>query len=412
MPHDSARHRATSASRAALTVGDDPREAATRLLALHAAWRTSRVVPAGLRPVVSRAWHRRTPPPAARGASTTPAPSTVKRAEPLTHLSDADVRSRRAVHTDLAALVPGLRATLLDVAVEASNELVVCDADGFVLWLDGPHAVRRSSERLGFVEGACWREDTVGANALGTALVDREPVQIFGAEHTDEGHHHWVCTGAPIVDPASGQCVGAFTLSGPLRSVHPNTLALVTAAARTAQAHLAGLHRDRLRALAEEAGDGEGIVVDSDGWVAAAQGFRVGERVWLPGAVHAGTVHVPGLGIFDAEPAGRSGSGWHLRPQRLAEPTHLRLASGPECTVTVLYPDRHDTVPVTPRQRDLLLALAEAPAGLSAGDLAARVYGSAARDVTARAEISRLRRRLGDVLATRPYRLTVPLVGP
>lgn len=385
----------TPGSRTALSVEDDPRDTAARLLALHEAWRTSEIVPGEVRPAVARAWRRLS------SAKTAPVP----------RLVDEDVRDRRAVRTTLAALVPGLQATLLDVAAEASNELVVCDADGYVLWLDGPRSVRRHSERLGFVEGACWREDTVGANALGTALVDGEPVQIFGAEHTDEGHHAWVCTGAPIVDPASGTRIGAVTLSGPLRSAHPNTLALVSAATRSAQALLAGQHRERLRTLAADADDREGIVVDPHGWVATSPGFRVGERLWLPGPLREGTIHVPGLGAFDADPVGPDGAGWRLRPRETVGPTRIELTTGPETTAVIVYPDRRDVAPITPRQAVVLAALAEAPQGLTAADLAEHVYGSRGRAVTARADMSRLRHRLGDVVGARPYRLTVPLVA-
>ena len=41
------------------------------------------------------------------------------------------------------------------------------------LWRDGCSSVRRRADGLGFVEGAAWDENTVGTNAIGTALVVR-----------------------------------------------------------------------------------------------------------------------------------------------------------------------------------------------------------------------------------------------
>jgi hypothetical protein len=62
--------------------------------------------------------------------------------------------------------------------------------------------------------------------------------------------------------------------------------------------------------------------------------------------------------------------------------------------------------PLTPRHTQLLTLLMSAgPAGLTAAALSTAVYGDEQHDVAIRAEMSRLRRRLGGVLLTRPYRV-------
>ena len=59
-----------------------------------------------------------------------------------------------------------------------------------------------------------------------------------------------------------------------------------------------------------------------------------------------------------------------------------------------------------PRHAELLAAIAAAGAGgVSAGRLSQVLYGDSGRQVTVRAEISRMRRVLGALLATNPYRL-------
>jgi hypothetical protein len=56
-----------------------------------------------------------------------------------------------------------------------------------------------------------------------------------------------------------------------------------------------------------------------------------------------------------------------------------------------------------------VLALAAAPAGRTAAELAGDLFGDPARTVTVRAEVSRLRRTLGPLLLHQPYRLGVPV---
>lgn len=375
----------------ALTVYDDPRATALRLRDLHSRWQESEHVPTGVRPVIATAWSRQRPRPS------------VPAAEPL---APDLVAARRERAGALRQVLPLLQATLLAVAEEAGNELVVCDADGVVLWLSGPREVRRSSERLGFVEGACWSEGAVGTNGLGTALVDARPIQVFGPEHSDAGHHAWVCTGAPIIDPATGRPLGAMTLSGPLRTAHPNTLALIRGAAGLAESTLAiehqrGLHRLRAAAEALPTGRGAWLVVDDDGWVAAAHRVQAGERVRIPTGVRPGPTWVPSLGVVTVD---RLAPGWVLWLEGSQDVT-LVVRAAPTPTVTVRHGSRAEVVPVTARQFAILTALADHPHGLTGDELVALAYDEPVSAVTVRAEVSRLRRRLGPIIATRPYRL-------
>ncbi|GED96418.1 transcriptional regulator [Gordonia crocea] len=65
--------------------------------------------------------------------------------------------------------------------------------------------------------------------------------------------------------------------------------------------------------------------------------------------------------------------------------------------------------PLSPRHAEILLLLAAYPQGLSTEQLATKLADDGLGAVTVRAEISRLRRALGDVVESRPYRLTVAI---
>jgi hypothetical protein len=61
---------------------------------------------------------------------------------------------------------------------------------------------------------------------------------------------------------------------------------------------------------------------------------------------------------------------------------------------------------VSARQAELLVVLAMHPSGLSAQALAQCLYGPAAKRVTVRAEVARVRRVVGELVGAQPYRLT------
>jgi len=66
-------------------------------------------------------------------------------------------------------------------------------------------------------------------------------------------------------------------------------------------------------------------------------------------------------------------------------------------------------VVLSPRHSEILCLLALAPEGLGAERLALQLYGEFGKPVTARAELSRLRRALPGAIAANPYRLAVEL---
>lgn len=95
----------------------------------------------------------------------------------------------------------------------------------------------------------------------------------------------------------------------------------------------------------------------------------------------------------------------------------LRLRSAPAVNrLSVLdgatwTPAGGATVPLSPRHAEILLLLQSHPEGLNTEQLAVLLSDGELGAVTVRAEISRLRRDLGDLIAARPYRLSVDVTS-
>ncbi|MFC4002982.1 GAF domain-containing protein [Prauserella oleivorans] len=383
---------------AAVPAGTDLRRYTRVLAQVHEAAVAGRRPPASPRAVIAASWQRmrRLGLDPDRGGP----------GEPIT-VDELEARRRAG---GLGAVLPVLRGGLIGVAEEAAHIMVVVDADGHVLWRDGSTAVRHRADRLGFTEGASWNENHVGTNAIGTALVARKPMQVYSAEHYVRSHHAWTCAAAPLHDPRDGRLLGVVDLSGPADTVHATTLALVAAVARLAEAHLRTGHLaelERLRAtavpvLAKVAGPA--LVTDEHGWVAASSGLAAPDRVALPSGRVPGEAWLPTFGRCHLEPVP---GGWLVRPgDTEAEPRRvvLDVRSPHACTLTVSGPGGTWSHPLSPRHAEILYLLARHRDGRSAAQLAVDLFGDPARTVTVRAEMSRLRRQLGAVLARRPYR--------
>lgn len=325
---------------------------------------------------------------------------------------DEDAIAERWHEHPLYPVLPVLRDLLSDATTQSGHMLVLSDADGVLLWMEGHRRVLAATEEMHFVVGADWSEAGAGTNALGTAIAVDHPVQIFSAEHFSKVVHPWQCSGAPIHDPETGEILGVVDLTGHLKTAHPHTLALVSAAAGMAEAFLRqgleqrrALLRDRFRARVAHAQD-RAALLDAHGTVLEAEPGRwVRGRVVLPDG--GGEVRLPDGTVATAEPLDGGYVLWG--PRRGAASDHAAAASGGlriellRTSPRVLLGRRE--LRLSRRHAELLCVLLLRPEGLTAEQLALELYGEAGRPVSVRAELSRLRRELGTVLQARPYRL-------
>ncbi len=384
----------------------DPLERARLLARIRDAVLSGAPAPAAPRPVVSDSWER------SLAARVDP-----EHGGPLLVYDPRETLERRAEHP-LAEVLPLLRETLVAVADEAMHMMIVTDEHGHILWREGQRDVLRRADGVGLVEGTRWSEDAIGTNAMGTALAEDVSVQIHSAEHLVRAYHAWTCAASPVHDPDTGRIIGVVDVTGPVRSFHPATMALVKAAAKLAENHLRTrmLQRDealrarcapRLAALHSD----YGALVTPSGRVLASR-----PHDWLP----VSRLAVPGPGALTL-PDGRAAvleplaEGYLLRIQRpalsvplptapadpgLAQLRLRFLGHGPTAVL-----DRRP-IRLTQRHADMLTMLALAPDGVSAEQLATGIYGERGNPVTARAEIHRLRAQLGaEVVCSGPYRL-------
>jgi len=110
-------------------------------------------------------------------------------------------------------------------------QVVLTDENGFLLEVLGDPAILSRTKQVHLCPGATWSEAAKGTNAIGTALVEKKPVQIYAWEHFCQENHFLTCSASPIRD-AVGNVIGALDVSGDCRFANPHTMGMVVAAVR------------------------------------------------------------------------------------------------------------------------------------------------------------------------------------
>ena len=109
--------------------------------------------------------------------------------------------------------------------------LLLTDKEGCILSIIGDKEVLDEAMALDMVVGAYMNEDSMGTNAMGTAIKEDSPIQISAKEHFITAYHRWTCSAAPI-HSIKGEIIGTFNLTGESHRVHPHTLGLAVAAVK------------------------------------------------------------------------------------------------------------------------------------------------------------------------------------
>jgi signal transduction histidine kinase len=265
-----------------------------------------------VRPPIVESWQR------SRAAGLDPSAS---RAPTIVADRD-DVADRWEAHP-LEAAAPLIRESLGAVSDESEHLIVVSDAEGLLLSVEGSAKLRSAAaDAMNFVEGALWSERGAGTNAIGTAAAADHPVQVHAAEHLVEIVHGWTCSAAPVHDPEDGTLLGVIDLTGRMRTAHPHSYAVVLATARAVEAELRARvdQRDaelRHRYSARIESDREHVALASrSGRVIAdhRDGLVRGERIAIPPG--GGEMILPSGRRAFAEPVDQEDAFllWALRP--------------------------------------------------------------------------------------------------
>ncbi|HVT32900.1 MAG TPA: sigma-54-dependent Fis family transcriptional regulator [Rhodanobacteraceae bacterium] len=152
-------------------------------------------------------------------------------ASALHELKDRYELLRRVCRPELEALHVDARAT--------GAIAILTGPDGFVLDAIGSADFLDKAARVSLRPGVPWREDATGTNAIGTALVEKRPVEVRGGEHYFEPHRILSCSAAPILDPF-GRLAGVLDLSGEASVHHVHALGMVGLAVEQIEHRLFG----------------------------------------------------------------------------------------------------------------------------------------------------------------------------
>ena len=180
----------------------------------------------------------------------------IARVDPLdqgvhAHLTGEQLATLLARQHQLLSVTQPFMADLYAIVKGSGFVVVLADENGHLLEILGDEDAKERPMTSNFFVGASWHEHDAGTNAIGTAIEERQPIQVTGPEHYCRKHHCLTCSAAPLFDPED-RLIGILDISGASQGAHRHTLGMVVAAAKAISAQLRIRSKNRQLAMANK----------------------------------------------------------------------------------------------------------------------------------------------------------------
>ena len=144
-------------------------------------------------------------------------------------VNQLELRERLYNNQHLVKVARPFMDNLYNFVKGSGFQVVLTDELGFLLEVLGDNEIVSRTKQVLLCPGGNWSEAVKGTNAIGTAIIEKKPVQIYAWEHYCQQHHFLTCSAAPIFSP-DGELLGVLDISGDYRVANAHTLGMVVAA--------------------------------------------------------------------------------------------------------------------------------------------------------------------------------------
>ncbi len=156
-------------------------------------------------------------------------------------VNSLELRERLHQHHHLVKIARSAMENLYSFCRGSGFEIILADPQAYLLEVIGDREILARATKVQLCPGGDWHESVKGTNAIGTAIMEKQPIQILAWEHFCRPNHFLTCSAAPIFDP-EGEMVGVLNISGDYRLANAHTLGMVVAAVNAIEKQLC-LHR-------------------------------------------------------------------------------------------------------------------------------------------------------------------------
>ena len=124
----------------------------------------------------------------------------------------SDVKHKKQQHALLLGYLNSSLPLFEQLQQGRRCRLLFADTQGTILFSAGDPYFGNQAQKIALANGASWHEQSMGTNAIGTALSEQQEVSILGQQHFLAANHGISCSASPVLSP-SGELLGVIDIS-------------------------------------------------------------------------------------------------------------------------------------------------------------------------------------------------------
>lgn len=152
-------------------------------------------------------------------------------------LTQSGLREKTEAYRELISVSSPIMESVFEMLHGMGFIVILSDSQGYILRSMVDERFRKQAKKVMLCEGANWSELLKGTNAIGTSLVEQQPVKVLGCEHFIKKNHILACAASPIFD-IDGRLQAILDLSGEAKRGIDQIFRLVNMAARLIEREL------------------------------------------------------------------------------------------------------------------------------------------------------------------------------
>ncbi|MDI2587579.1 EAL domain-containing protein [Psychrobacillus sp. NEAU-3TGS] len=149
---------------------------------------------------------------------------------PKTFLSKSEFEKKRKSYSEILSVVSFFSNKLLDSLKGTPILVVVSDAAGYLLEIEGDETIKSTIEQFGIVLGSLFIQEDTGTNVISLSLQQKHPISLIGEQHYHTFLHGIACYGTAFHYTDDNDLLGSVSIMMPIEFQNPLFLTMLSQA--------------------------------------------------------------------------------------------------------------------------------------------------------------------------------------
>lgn len=147
---------------------------------------------------------------------------------PKTFLTENELVEKRKSYSEILSVVSFFSNKLLDSLEGTPILVVISDANGYLLDIEGDESIKSTIDQFGIILGSQFTQEVTGTNVISLSLQQKHPINLIGENHYHTFLHGIACYGTAFHYTDENNLLGSISIMMPIHFQNPLFLTMLS----------------------------------------------------------------------------------------------------------------------------------------------------------------------------------------